>query len=110
MRLKFDVLAALEKRPNLSVRRRRIFTRRLFMLELLRIDDAVEQLIIILDGDELPLRDVTEVRTLIEIYSQRKTVGQQSSIPFRSSPATNIDRAQSVVRRCICSRTLCRCG
>ena len=41
-------------------------------LELLRIDDAVEQLIIILDGDELPLRDVTEVRTLIEIYRRRE--------------------------------------
>ena len=41
-------------------------------LELLRIDDAVEQLIIILDGDELPLRNVTEVQTLIEIYRRRE--------------------------------------
>src|SRR5258708_40199222 len=40
--------------------------------ELLRIDDAVEQLIIILEGDELPLRNVTEVRTLIEIYRRRE--------------------------------------
>jgi len=36
---------------------------------LLRIDDAAEQLVIILDGDELALRNVAEVRTLIEIYS-----------------------------------------
>ena len=36
---------------------------------LLRIDDAVEQLVIILDGDELALRNVAEVRTLIKIYS-----------------------------------------
>src|SRR6478672_5037683 len=41
-------------------------------LELLRINDAVEQPIIILDGDELPLRNVTEVQTLIEIYRRRE--------------------------------------
>src|ERR1700726_4382729 len=39
---------------------------------LLRVDDAVEQLIIIRGGDELPLRNVTEVRTLIEIYRRRE--------------------------------------
>src|ERR1700730_16320686 len=41
-------------------------------LELLRIHDAVEQLVIIFDGDELALRDVAEVRTLIEIYRRRE--------------------------------------
>ena len=40
-------------------------------LELLRIDDAVEQFVIILDGDEPALRKVAEVGTLIEIYCGR---------------------------------------
>ena len=40
--------------------------------QLPRRQDAVEQLIIILDGDELPLRNVTEVQTLIEIYRRRE--------------------------------------
>src|SRR4030081_3618373 len=41
-------------------------------LDLLRIDDAVEQLVIIFDGNELTLRNVAEVRTLIEIYRRRE--------------------------------------
>src|SRR6476619_4866429 len=41
-------------------------------LELLRINDAVEQLVIVLDGDELTLRNVAEVRTLIEIDRRRE--------------------------------------
>ena len=41
-------------------------------LELLRIDDAVEQLVIIVDGDEPALRNVAEVGTLVEIYCRRE--------------------------------------
>src|SRR5258705_6493967 len=52
---------------ELLLRKRRHQKTQAFVL--LRIDDAVEQLVIILDGDELALRNVAEVRTLIEIYS-----------------------------------------
>ena len=45
-------------------------------LELLRIEDAVEQLVIIVDGDELALRNVAEVRPLIEI-DRRRELGQK---------------------------------
>src|ERR1700681_3858567 len=41
-------------------------------LKLLGIYYAVEQLIIIVDGDELTLRNIAEVRPLIEIDRRRK--------------------------------------
>jgi hypothetical protein len=40
--------------------------------DLLGRDNAVEQLVIVLDGDELPLRDVAEVGALIEVHRRRK--------------------------------------
>src|ERR1700674_3818538 len=48
-------------------------------LELLWIDDAVEQLVIIVDGDELALRNIAEVRTLIEIDRGRELGGKRSA-------------------------------
>src|ERR1700733_1150401 len=41
-------------------------------LQLLRGDDTVEQLVVILDGDELALRDVAEVRALVEVDRRRE--------------------------------------
>ena len=40
--------------------------------DLLGRDNAVEQLVIVLDGDELALRDVPEVGALIEVHRRRK--------------------------------------
>src|SRR6266446_2382959 len=40
--------------------------------DLLGRDDAVEQLVIVLDSDELALRDVAEVGTLIEVHRRRE--------------------------------------
>jgi hypothetical protein len=40
--------------------------------DLLGSDDAVEQLVIVLDGDELALRDVAKVRALIEVHRRRE--------------------------------------
>src|SRR5438105_993364 len=45
-------------------------------LELFRVDDPVEQLKEIIHGDELALRNVAEVRTLIEKNCRRK-LGQK---------------------------------
>src|SRR5712672_1792755 len=41
-------------------------------LDLLGREDAVEQSVIVLDGDELDLRDVAEVGPLVEIDRRRK--------------------------------------
>src|ERR1700724_4516188 len=41
-------------------------------LELFRIQDAVEQLIIVLDGDQFALGDIAEVRTRRQIDRRRK--------------------------------------